>query len=190
MTTTTISVADTFTAPSSGSLTPGCPATTLAAAASMTCTAQHAVTQADVTNGVINDSAVATGTPAVGPAVSSARSTATVGVSLPKFDLAVTKTASSKHVTVGRPVTYTVVGLLGRGGMAVVDLAIDDTGVEITAAVETTARTGVEMEALTAASVGLLTVYDMCKAVDRGMRIDGLRLLEKSGGKSGHFKSE
>ena len=48
-------------------------------------------------------------------------------------------------------------------------------------------RTGVEMEALTAATVGLLTIYDMCKAVDRGMRIEGIRLLEKSGGKSGHW---
>lgn len=54
---------------------------------------------------------------------------------------------------------------------------------EITA--ECYGRTGVEMEALTAASVGLLTIYDMCKAVDRGMRIDNLRLVEKSGGKSG-----
>jgi cyclic pyranopterin phosphate synthase len=45
------------------------------------------------------------------------------------------------------------------------------------------------MEALTAASVGLLTVYDMCKAVDRGMRIEGIRLVEKSGGRSGHFKA-
>ena len=44
------------------------------------------------------------------------------------------------------------------------------------------------MEALTAAAVGLLTIYDMCKAVDRGMRIDGVRLLEKSGGKSGHWR--
>ena len=56
---------------------------------------------------------------------------------------------------------------------------------EVTA--ECFGRTGVEMEALTAASVGLLTIYDMCKAVDRGMRIDNLRLLEKSGGKSGHW---
>ena len=48
-------------------------------------------------------------------------------------------------------------------------------------------RTGVEMEALTATSVGLLTIYDMCKAVDRGMRIENLRLVEKSGGKSGHW---
>ena len=56
---------------------------------------------------------------------------------------------------------------------------------EITA--ECYGRTGVEMEALTAASVGLLTIYDMCKAVDRGIRIDNLRLVEKSGGKSGHW---
>ena len=48
-------------------------------------------------------------------------------------------------------------------------------------------RTGVEMEALTATSVGLLTIYDMCKAVDRGMHVENLRLLEKSGGKSGHW---
>ena len=48
-------------------------------------------------------------------------------------------------------------------------------------------RTGVEMEAMTAAAVGLLTIYDMCKAVDRGMRIENIRLLEKSGGKSGHW---
>jgi len=54
---------------------------------------------------------------------------------------------------------------------------------------ETLGRTGVEMEALTAAAVGLLTVYDMCKATDRGMRIEGLRLLEKSGGKSGTYKA-
>jgi cyclic pyranopterin phosphate synthase len=52
---------------------------------------------------------------------------------------------------------------------------------------ETLGRTGVEMEALTAVQVGLLTVYDMCKAVDRGMVIDGVRLLEKQGGKSGHW---
>ena len=56
---------------------------------------------------------------------------------------------------------------------------------EVTA--ETVGRTGVEMEALTAVSVGLLTIYDMCKAVDRGMRIEEIRLLEKAGGKSGHW---
>ena len=61
-------------------------------------------------------------------------------------------------------------------------------GIEITATVRTTGRTGVEMEALTAASVAALTVYDMCKAVDRAMRIDGLRVVHKSGGKSGVFE--
>ncbi|MBU6460629.1 MAG: cyclic pyranopterin monophosphate synthase MoaC [Proteobacteria bacterium] len=55
------------------------------------------------------------------------------------------------------------------------------------AQVETVGRTGVEMEALTAVSVGLLTIYDMCKAIDRGMRIERVALLEKKGGKSGHW---
>ncbi len=59
--------------------------------------------------------------------------------------------------------------------------------VSLLVTVETRGRTGVEMEALTAVSVGLLTIYDMCKAVDRGMRIEGIMLLEKQGGKSGHF---
>jgi cyclic pyranopterin monophosphate synthase len=59
--------------------------------------------------------------------------------------------------------------------------------VECTAIVETLGRTGVEMEALTAVSVGLLTIYDMCKAVDRGMRVEGVGLLEKQGGRSGHW---
>ncbi len=69
-----------------------------------------------------------------------------------------------------------------------VDLAADgEDAVAITATVRTSGRTGVEMEALTAASVAALTVYDMCKAVDRGMRIEGLRVVEKSGGKSGDF---
>ena len=52
---------------------------------------------------------------------------------------------------------------------------------------ETVGRTGVEMEALTAVNVALLTIYDMCKAVDRGMRMDGIQLMEKLGGKSGHW---
>ncbi len=62
--------------------------------------------------------------------------------------------------------------------------------VHCVAIAECSGRTGVEMEALTAASVGLLTIYDMCKAVDRGMRIEGIRLLEKQGGKSGHWQAE
>ena len=59
--------------------------------------------------------------------------------------------------------------------------------VTCTAITETVGRTGVEMEALTAVNIGLLTIYDMCKAVDRGMRIEAVRLLEKRGGKSGHW---
>ncbi|MEA2743244.1 MAG: cyclic pyranopterin monophosphate synthase [Acetobacteraceae bacterium] len=62
--------------------------------------------------------------------------------------------------------------------------------VEITATVRTTGQTGVEMEALTAASVAALTVYDMCKAVDRSMRIEGLRVTHKAGGKSGEFSQD
>ena len=65
--------------------------------------------------------------------------------------------------------------------------ADDPPAVTLTVTVETVGRTGVEMEALTAVSVGLLTIYDMCKAADRAMRIDSIRLLEKTGGKSGSF---
>ena len=65
----------------------------------------------------------------------------------------------------------------------------DASAVAIEVTAETIARTGVEMEALTGAAVGLLTIYDMCKSVDRAMRIEGVRLIEKSGGKSGHFKN-
>ena len=70
-----------------------------------------------------------------------------------------------------------------------VDLTPDPAAnaVEIAATVRTSGQTGVEMEALTAASVAALTVYDMCKAVDRSMRIEGLRVTHKAGGKSGEF---
>ena len=70
-----------------------------------------------------------------------------------------------------------------------VDFSVDRAAMAIAIDVlaETRGQTGVEMEALTAAAVGLLTIYDMCKAVDRGMRIDAVRLLEKSGGRSGHY---
>jgi len=68
-----------------------------------------------------------------------------------------------------------------------VELELDESKseVQITATARTTAKTGVEMEALTAVSVGLLTVYDMAKSLDRGMVIEGVRLLRKDGGKSG-----
>jgi cyclic pyranopterin monophosphate synthase len=75
--------------------------------------------------------------------------------------------------------------------IAAVSVDFDPIGeetVEIAATVRTTGQTGVEMEALTAASVAALTIYDMCKAVDRGMRIEGIRLVHKSGGKSGEFR--
>ncbi len=65
-----------------------------------------------------------------------------------------------------------------------------DNRIDITATCKLAGQTGVEMEALTAASVAALTLYDMCKAVDRGMVIGNLRLLEKQGGKSGHWKLE
>jgi cyclic pyranopterin phosphate synthase len=72
-----------------------------------------------------------------------------------------------------------------------VDLLPDgEAAVAIEATVTTTGRTGVEMEALTAASIAALTVYDMCKAVDRGMRIEALRVVAKSGGKSGEFRQD
>ena len=61
--------------------------------------------------------------------------------------------------------------------------------IRCTVTAETVGRTGVEMEALTAVNVGLLTIYDMCKAVDRGMRMEGIQLMEKLGGKSGHWKA-
>ena len=64
-----------------------------------------------------------------------------------------------------------------------------ETAVEIEVTAETLGRTGVEMEALTAAAAGLLTIYDMCKSADRAMRIEAVRLLEKTGGRSGHFRS-
>jgi cyclic pyranopterin phosphate synthase len=63
-------------------------------------------------------------------------------------------------------------------------------GVKITARVKVAGQTGVEMEALTAVSVACLTIYDMVKAVDRGMRIEGIRLIEKRGGRSGHYRVE
>jgi cyclic pyranopterin monophosphate synthase len=72
-----------------------------------------------------------------------------------------------------------------------VDIEPDDglPGLRVTALARMTGKTGVEMEALTAASVACLTIYDMAKAVDRGMEISGIRLVEKTGGKSGDYKA-
>ncbi len=66
----------------------------------------------------------------------------------------------------------------------------ENNAVTCTATTETTGQTGVEMEALTAVSVGLLTIYDMCKAADRGMIISQIKLIEKHGGKSGNWVAE
>lgn len=77
--------------------------------------------------------------------------------------------------------------------LALTRVAIDfeileaECAISCSATVETSGQTGVEMEALTAVQVALLTVYDMCKAVDRGMTMEGVRLMEKAGGKSGHW---
>jgi cyclic pyranopterin phosphate synthase len=72
-----------------------------------------------------------------------------------------------------------------------VDFTLDESAnaIDCSAMAETYGRTGVEMEALTAASIALLTIYDMAKAVDRGMVIESVRLLEKLGGKSGHWQA-
>ncbi len=70
------------------------------------------------------------------------------------------------------------------------DIDSDASAIDCVVTCETRGQTGVEMEALTGVQVTLLTIYDMCKAVDRGMVIDGVRLLEKSGGKSGHWKRD
>jgi cyclic pyranopterin phosphate synthase len=72
-----------------------------------------------------------------------------------------------------------------------VDCELDDAlpGVRVTAEAKVTGKTGVEMEALTAVSVACLTIYDMVKAADRGMRIDAIRLREKSGGRSGRYEA-
>jgi cyclic pyranopterin phosphate synthase len=73
-----------------------------------------------------------------------------------------------------------------------VDFKLDEknSAIEITATARSTGKTGVEMEALTAAAVAALTIYDMVKAVDRGMRIENIRLVQKSGGKSGEITLE
>ena len=77
-------------------------------------------------------------------------------------------------------------------GEVKVEFSVDEaaSSIEITATVNSTGKTGVEMEALTATAVAALTIYDMCKAVDRGMKIENIRLVRKSGGKSGTIELE
>jgi len=89
---------------------------------------------------------------------------------------------TSELIPLCHPIALTKVG---------VEFSINPNTSEITCTVtaETVGRTGVEMEALTATSVALLTIYDMCKAVDRGITMHDIKLLEKSGGKSGHWRA-
>lgn len=70
-----------------------------------------------------------------------------------------------------------------------IDFAFEEAAITVTAAASLTGKTGVEMEAMVAASVALLTIYDMAKAIDKGMVISDVRLIEKLGGKSGHWKA-
>jgi cyclic pyranopterin phosphate synthase len=72
---------------------------------------------------------------------------------------------------------------------ATVDFDFEDKAIRVTATARTSGQTGVEMEALTAASVALLTLYDMAKALDKGMIMSGIRLLAKSGGRSGDWRA-
>lgn len=78
---------------------------------------------------------------------------------------------------------------LGLDSM-VVDIEIEELAIRVQATAKLVGKTGIEMEALTAVSVALLTLYDMGKAIDKGMRIEGIRLLEKVGGKSGHWRAQ
>lgn len=71
-----------------------------------------------------------------------------------------------------------------------IDFAVEEGAIRATATASLTGKTGVEMEALTAVSLALLTIYDMAKAIDKGMVIEEVRLIEKRGGKSGHWKAE
>jgi cyclic pyranopterin phosphate synthase len=89
---------------------------------------------------------------------------------------------TSELIPLCHPIALTHIGVAFASDAQAHAIAIEVT-------VETIGPTGVEMEALTAAAVGLLTIYDMCKAVDRGMRVENVRLIEKSGGRSGHYRS-
>jgi len=90
--------------------------------------------------------------------------------------------------------TYEIIpmchSLLLTGSDIHFDCDEENSAIHITVTVKTTGKTGVEMEALTAVSAAALTIYDMCKAVDRDMLIQNIRLIEKSGGKSGHYQRE
>ena len=106
--------------------------------------------------------------------------------SVPKGDVLAVSRIAGIQAAKRTPELLPLAHVIGVHGV-VVDLQIEDAGVSITATVRTADRTGVEMEALTAVSVAALTVYDMVKAVDKAMTIDGIVLLEKEGGRSGHY---
>lgn len=95
---------------------------------------------------------------------------------------------SAKRTAELIPLCHTI--LLTKVSIDFTSFRDDKAGILITAEVTSTGKTGVEMEALTAVSVSALTIYDMCKAVDRGMIISEIRLLEKQGGKSGTWKAD
>lgn len=90
--------------------------------------------------------------------------------------------------------THELIPLCHQLALSKVDVDFEEltesTGLRVTSAVRVNGQTGVEMEALTAVSVACLTLYDMLKAVDRSMTITGIRVLEKSGGRSGHFQAD
>ncbi len=130
-------------------------------------TARRAVATGRITMSADAATAIRTGTAAKGDVLAAAR---IAGI------MAAKKTADL--IPLCHPLPLTSVTL---------DLAVEDTGITATATCTTDAKTGVEMETMTAVSVALLTVYDMAKAVDKGMTIGDIRLLSKSGGKSGDW---
>ena len=88
--------------------------------------------------------------------------------------------------------THELIPLCHPLALSAVHVTVDPVGedrIQVTASVKVTGPTGVEMEALTAVSVACLTIYDMIKAVERGVRIEGVHLVEKKGGKSGHYRA-
>ena len=98
------------------------------------------------------------------------------------------------RITYAKPARYddelTVITTLSKKPLVKIEFDFRDDGVEITTQVKCTGKTGVEMEALTAVAVAALTIYDMCKAVERSVRIENIRLVSKSGGKSGKIVLE
>ena len=130
-------------------------------------TAREAVATGRITMSAAAAQAIATGTAVKGDVLAVAR---IAGI------MAAKKT--SELIPLCHPLPLTRVAI---------DLAPDASGVTVTATAATEGKTGVEMEALTAASVALLTIYDMAKAIDKAMVIDGVKLLSKTGGKSGDW---